>query len=253
MRKKKLALVVMALFMILTSCGVPGVTEPMDSDGIFGGNTVENQGNSAGKADNDAPPDTYEYIVPKDSPVYNIGDEVDFIHKENKFSEPEVELTYTINSAKVYDTARASGIDESKFIQFQVYEEFIPNVCHLKPAEDCLDARFLLCDISIRHSDFYVERWGEDDNITFLTPIYVYDDGSYSPVSEPCYLSNGKGSPHSFDYDFTAGETTNMQVGWVIDAEVIKVDEIDVSRLYLATAVRGNEDFWTYVSLGLSE
>lgn len=252
MRKKILVTLMMTALVMLSSCSIPGVTEPMDSK--EGGKISGNKQNTNEDKDNIKNDDTDDkYHIPKDSPTYSIGDEVKYIHKENKFSEPELELTYTVNSAKVYDRARDSGIDESKFFQFEVYEEFIPNECHLKPAADCLDARLLVCDISIKYEDLYIEKFGNEDGITFLSLIYVFDDGSYSNVSMPCYVSNGKEAPHHFDFDIPESQAVNMQVGWVIDPKVLNVDELDISRLRIVTSSGGHEDFWTCVALGLSD
>lgn len=252
MRKKILVTLMMTALVMLSSCSIPGVTEPMDSkeSGKISGNK-QNADKEEDKIKSDYNEDKYH--IPKDSPTYSIGDEVKYTYKDNKFSEPELELTYMVNSAKVYDSAKDSGIDESNFFQFEVYEEFIPNVARLKPVEDCLDARLLVCDISIKYEDLYIEKFGNEDNITFLSLIYVFDDGSYSNVSMPCYVSNGKEAPYNYDFDIPESQAVNTQVGWVIDPEVLKVDELDISRLRIVTSSGGHEDFWTCVALGLSD
>lgn len=252
--KKLILLIAMSVSgLILTACAIPGVTEPFDNKSAlrdsFGEHAKKNSGNNA-ESESVEPSDKKKYI-PDDMQIHNVGDKVEFVTRNSRNEDFKLLKTCTINSATVYEQALDSGISESDFSQAEIYEKLSPLEPHLKLPEEFLNSRFLLCDLSIGYEDLYLEENPEHtDNITFLELIYVYDDKSYVQVGFPCYLSNGLEGSEQWNYNVSSGETVNLQVGWIVDAELFKLDEFDLSRLYLGRM--GDEDFMRVIYLGLT-
>lgn len=252
MKNLILLITILVMGMTLTACGIPGVTEPFDNanngNGINAGQENKDTGNNV-EPESIASSDEKKYI-PEDMPMYNIGDKVEYVERNTKNEDFRLLMTFTVNSATVYEHALDSGISENEFIDTEIYERLSPLEPNSKPVAEYINSRLLLCDISIDYEDLYLEENEPEDNITFLELIYVYDDKSYVRVGYPCYLSNSLGEGKEWYYNVSVGETVNFQVGWVVDAEVFKLDEFDLSRLYLART--GDADFMRVIYLGLA-
>jgi uncharacterized protein YktA (UPF0223 family) len=252
--KKLCAILSLSLTIVgLSGCAIPGVTEPLDEGNGIKDILSTNKSTTAEEETID-PFDFDKVYIPEDKTIYNIGDTLYPKKYLSDFSTEEVGsyMQLTINSATVYEHAYDAGIDESEFCDdSDIYKQLSPFQPKLIEKDIAMSGRFLLCDISIKYEDFFLEENADGtDNITFLNLIYVYDDGSYVTTGNvPFYLSN-----HGYNYtNFDIGsDTINLQVGWIIDKEIFELDEFDVSKLYLIMPHRtSDERLMEFVYLGL--
>lgn len=233
---------------ILGGCAIPGVTEPLDNEKIVTNSKNENnENNESGEA---VDPFDYEKIyIPEGKTIYNIGDKVSPLMYINDANGDKNALEFTINSANVYEHASDSGIDKSKFSDGEVYRMLSPCQPSLVLVDRAYDARCLVCDITLKYDDIYVDAYNGGSNITYFALVYVYDDNSYILTGMPIYLSNSNGW-HYTNFDIST-EPINLQVGWIIDKEIFEMDDFDISRLYICTLHNSSNKYKEFVNLGL--
>lgn len=192
---------------ILGGCAIPGVTEPLDNEKIV--TNSKNENNESGET---VDPFDYEKIyIPEGKTIYNIGDKVSPLMYINDANEDKNALEFTINSANVYEHASDSGIDKSKFSDGEVYRMLSPCQPSLVLVDRAYDAKCLVCDITLKYDDIYVDAYNGGSNITYFALVYVYDDNSYILTGMPIYLSNSNGW-HYTNFDIST-EPINLQVG----------------------------------------
>lgn len=192
---------------ILGGCAIPGVTEPLDNEKIV--TNSKNENNESGET---VDPFDYEKIyIPEGKTIYNIGDKVSPLMYINDANGDKNALEFTINSANVYEYASDSGIDKSKFSDGEVYRMLSPCQPSLVLVDRAYDARCLVCDITLKYDDIYVDAYNGGSNITYFALVYVYDDNSYILTGMPIYLSNSNGW-HYTNFDIST-EPINLQVG----------------------------------------
>ena len=256
-KMKKGYILVCMLTLMCSGCDIPGVTEPFNGGVV---QRVPQNESESGKEEivkRNEITDTVDLnlytlrYIPEGKEIFQIGEDVEPLGVIADKACNYVRMKVT--GAKVYEHLSDAPIDNLKISDEW---ELFDGVCayEVKAYKDdvSMKAKFLLCDMELEYTQKYLD-WIDFDNITKYSLIYVQDDGSYVMTGFPMYLSSRDTSRPVYkqnEFDVESG-INQLQVGWIIDAELFDVETFDVSKLYICTAHDGDEKFQEFIYLGL--
>lgn len=197
------------------------------------------------KGDESDMPEKEDIIIEDKDGTYNIGDEIEVSTVEFGTDREYLEKCYTINCAKIYDTASQIDGVQDKLFEMDYYMGANPEQPKVMKIEDTAQGRFLYCDITIKNV--------EDSTCTIGDLDLVYEvDGVCQLVGYPVYFSASKNEEHgAFEYNLLQGQSMDAKIGWCVDSDLLQIKNMDVSKLFLAVNFSGEEEDRQFINLGL--
>ncbi|MDD3278165.1 MAG: DUF5027 family lipoprotein [Lachnospiraceae bacterium] len=149
----------------------------------------------------------------------------------------------TVKTAQLFETPEAAGISEE---QVKTDGEIHYDIKTERPTDlDVSKAQFLLCDLKFKNINMRLD----DLSITQMTLVYLTPDTEeLKRVGFPVYFSESidLNGPKYYDFELPAGESKDMKVGWLVDLEECKKE-----NLYLMYNYNGEEKIQESWALGL--
>lgn len=134
----------------------------------------------------------------------------------------------TVNAAKLYNNPKEAGLDEKKVLTDAgdlLYD--IETEIPVSPL-DTSKLSFLLCDVSIKNISLDLGEL----NITMLNVAGLTSDGKeLRHTGLPAYYSEAVheiSDRHFYDFDIPAGQSVDIKIGWWIDLEQYKKENLYV-------------------------
>lgn len=238
---KKNACLLCLLGLTITGCSIRGVTEPFDqpNDNIENitekhtlpsDNTTsqsENKETESNKSDNDAMDiDEEKYGKVK----YQVGEEMPALAQRGpKASDLEKYMSITVTEKNIYRGLEEAGIKKEDCKDHcEIYPQFDEIPLTLK-VEQYKDAKILILNVHIEVEDWYINEKDTYKTITYWKLSYVKENGEYVYLGNPCFFSEGT-EGHYYGMELSK-KNFDVKVGYIIDESLLKVDEIDLSKL----------------------
>lgn len=149
---------------------------------------------------------------------------------------------YTIKTAKLFDEPEEAEIDRKYILMDGDVHYDIKTGIPAALEEN--KSSFLLCDVAVENIN------SEFMNITELSLVYLTpEEKELKLVGLPAYFSESireGDSKDYYDFEIPAGQSKDMKVGWWVDLEECKKE-----NMYLMLNYRGDETLQQYWKLNL--
>lgn len=177
---------------------------------------------------------------------YELGDQIELI--EPGGDKPDyVGLEYTVNSAQIYSNPSEAGIEKDSLCESaECYKGLQPEAPECIERDDAMNSKILLCDMTIKNIN------KQENNIDDFSLTYENDNKELVMVGFPVYFSNPKNMQSEYyNYVLLEGQSMTVQVGWIVDEDVLEVDQLDEKRLFLVQKFGSDAEHMKVIALGL--
>lgn len=176
---------------------------------------------------------------------YGVGEEVEVDAIEFGTNREYLAKCYTINSVNIYDVASQICDEQNKLYEVDYYIGANPEQPKVLKAEDTLQGEFLCCDITIKNI--------EDSICTIGDLSLVYEkDGICQFLGYPIYFADAKDNNHGAnEYVLLPGKTLDTKIGWCVDSNLLQIENMDKSKLFLFINFNGEKEERKIINLGL--
>lgn len=186
-------------------------------------------------------------VVDTESDIYyELGENIEIMEPGNDQTD-HVAFEYTVNSATIYNSPSEIGIEKESLAKtVSYYKGLQPEMPESIEPETTINSKFLLCDITIKNIN------SQMNNITVFSLTYENENKELVMVGFPVYFSNPMNMESKYyDYELLEGQSMTVQVGWMVDKDVLEVDEIDEKRLFLVQQFGSDAKYMKTIALGL--
>lgn len=201
--------------------------------------------NNMSKGDENDRPEEEKVLQDEVCATYSVGDKVEVNAVEFGTNRKYLAKCYTINSVNIYDATSQICEEQNKLYEVDYYIGANPEQPKVLKAEDTLQGEFLYCDITIKNI--------EDSICTIGDLSLVYEkDGICQFLGYPIYFADAKDTNHGAnEYVLLPGKTLDTKIGWCVDSNLLQIENMDKSKLFLFVNYNGEKEERKIINLGL--